>query len=122
MTVDSTSEHGEHDGLQIVTFADVAQLRDWLSRNHAEHPGVWVRLYKKSSGRPSVGFNDLLEEGLCFGWSESTRHAGDADSYLQRFTPRRSKGTKSERNRRLFDRLSQEGRMTDAGRQALGFG
>ena len=29
---------------------------------------------------PSVDFHDVLEEGLCFGWSESNRRAGDAVS------------------------------------------
>jgi uncharacterized protein YdeI (YjbR/CyaY-like superfamily) len=67
-----------------------------------------------------VSFTDLLEEGLCFGWSESTRHVGDDASYLQRFTPRRGRGTASERNRRLVHRLSAAGLMTSAGYRALG--
>lgn len=67
----------------------------------------------------SVGFHDLLEAGLAYGWSESTRRGHDSTSYLQKFTPRRSIGTASKRNRAIADRLEAEGRMTPAGRRAL---
>ena len=109
-----------HDGLEVVAFADRRVLRAWLVANHSAHPGVWVMLARTGSTRPSVTFSDLLEEGLCFGWSESTRHAGDDDAYLQRFAPRRTRGTASERNRRLVERLGAEGLMTAAGYRALG--
>lgn len=81
--------------------------------------GVWVRLTKAGSGIRGVTFHDVLEEGLCFGWSESTRHPGDAASYLQRFTPRRVRGTTSARNLRLVARLRADGLMTPAGEAAL---
>jgi uncharacterized protein YdeI (YjbR/CyaY-like superfamily) len=109
-----------HDGLEVVEFHDRTELRAWLILRDATHPGVWVRLARAGSRRPSVSFTDLLEEGLCFGWSESTRHVGDDASYLQRFTPRRGRGTASERNRRLVHRLSAAGLMTSAGYRALG--
>ncbi len=109
-----------HDGLEVLAFDDRATLRAWLASNHATHPGLWVRVARSGSGRWSVTFGELLEEGLCFGWSESTRHAGDDDGYLQRFTPRRGRSTASERNRRLVERLGVEGQMTAAGYRALG--
>jgi uncharacterized protein YdeI (YjbR/CyaY-like superfamily) len=109
-----------HDGLEVLAFDDRTELRTWLASNYASHPGLWVRVARSGSGRRSVTFGELLEEGLCFGWSESTRHAGDDDGYLQRFAPRRGRGTTSERNRRLVERLGAEGRMTAAGYRALG--
>jgi uncharacterized protein YdeI (YjbR/CyaY-like superfamily) len=108
-----------HDGLEVVSFATLAELHDWLVEHHASHPGVWVRLSSARSRRPSITFHDLLEEGLCFGWSESTRHAYDDASYLQRFTPRRAKGTASQRNAQLVTALQEAGRMTPAGYAAL---
>ena len=108
------------DDLEIRSFATRADLQAWLEANATTHTGLWVRLARAGSGRSSVTFQDLLEEGLCFGWSESTGRAGDEASYLQRFTPRRTRGTVSERNRRLVERLGREGRMTDAGYRALG--
>lgn len=108
-----------HQGLEVVSFEDVDRLRAWLDEVGATHPGVWVRLQRATSTRPSVTFHDLLVEGIAHGWSESTRHACDEQSYLQRFTPRRTRGTASERNRRIAAELEEAGRMTDAGRAAL---
>lgn len=110
----------QHDGLEVVAFEDVARLRAWLEAVGTTHPGVWVRLQRARSPHPSVTFHDLLVEGIAHGWSESTRHAADDFSYLQRFTPRRSRGTASPRNRRIAAELEAAGRMTDAGRAALG--
>ena len=120
MSVGGVSVRIVTDDLEIVAFASSRVLWAWLERNHADHPGAWVRLSKARSSRPSVDFHELLEAGIAFGWSESTRRAFDHDSYLQRFTPRRARGTQSERNLAIADRLERDGRMTDAGRRALG--
>jgi uncharacterized protein YdeI (YjbR/CyaY-like superfamily) len=108
------------DELEVVAFTSVGQLWSWLEAHSQSHPGVWVRLQKAGSPTPSVGFHDLLEAGIAHGWSESTRRSHDATSYLQRFTPRRTRGTASSRNLAIADRLEAEGRMTPAGRHALG--
>ena len=110
----------EHQGLPILTFQNQAELRKWLLKNHASSTGIWVRLFKAKSDIESVSFHDLLEEGLCFGWSESLRHPFDANSYLQKFTPRRAIGTTSKRNKDLVEKLTQQGKMTPAGFKALG--
>lgn len=107
--------------LPIMRFEDRAALRRWLEVNHASSDGILVRIYKAHAGMESVSFEDVLDEGLCFGWSESARRKGDAASYLQKFTPRRTRGTTSARNRRHAERLIQEGRMTPTGLAALGW-
>ena len=107
------------DELPVIAFADETALRGWLEANHGTSPGIWVRIAKRGSGVASVTFEEVLELGLCFGWSESKRIRGDGASYLQRFTPRKTRGTTSERNRALAVRLSAEGRMTASGLRAL---
>jgi uncharacterized protein YdeI (YjbR/CyaY-like superfamily) len=106
--------------LDIIAFASAGELWSWLPEHHLTHPGVWVQLQKASSNRPSASFHDILEAGIAFGWSESSRRAYDQTSYLQRFTPRRRPGTTSQRNLAIADRLEAEGRMTPAGWRALG--
>jgi len=108
------------DDLDIVEFATTDEMWAWLAEYASSHPGVWVRLQKSGRPKPSVSFHDLLEAGIAYGWSESTRRGYDADSYLQKFTPRRRPGTTSARNRAIAERLEAEGLMTDAGRAALG--
>ena len=107
------------EDLPVVGFADRAALRAWLEGNHATSAGVLVRIPK--GGRAGLTFEDVLDEGLCFGWSESTRLAGDATHYLQRFTPRRRPGTTSQRNITRAHALVADGRMTPAGLAALGW-
>ena len=107
------------DELEIIAFSTVTWLWSWLGHTHATHPGVWVQLQKPGSGVASIDFHDLLESGIAYGWSESTRRAHDSSSYLQKFTPRRTRGTSSERNLAIARRLEVDGRMTPAGRQAL---
>jgi uncharacterized protein YdeI (YjbR/CyaY-like superfamily) len=106
--------------LPVIAFESAASLRAWLIFNHAESDGIWLKIFKKSSGVPSVTFEEVLDEGLCFGWSESMRRKGDDQYYLQRFTPRRTKGTTSERNREHARRLIRENRMTPSGLLSLG--
>ncbi len=105
--------------LERRSFESVDDLWAWLEENHRSHPGLWVVLQKTNSSTPSISFHDLLEAGIAFGWSESTRRANDRTSYLQRFSPRRTRGTTSARNAAIADRLEAEGRMTPAGRSAL---
>lgn len=109
------------DGLPVAIFHSRADLRRWLEDHHASSPGLWVQVAKVKAPHPTVSFNDLLEEGLCFGWSESQRRAGNAHYFLQRFTPRRTRGTTSPRNEGLARRLIDEGQMTSSGLKALGW-
>ncbi len=106
-------------GLPLVEFETKALLREWLVTNHAVSPGIWIRIFKVASGRVSVSFEDLLDQGLCFGWSESLRHKGDSLSYYQKFIPRKTKGTTSKRNIDHAHALIKKGAMTKAGLDAL---
>ena len=108
------------DNLPILEFETSVELRAWLEEHHASSEGMWLRIYKKHSGIRSVTFEQVLDEGLCFGWSESTRQKYDDVSYLQKFTPRKSNGTQSARNRSRAKLLIQQGRMKPSGLIALG--
>jgi uncharacterized protein YdeI (YjbR/CyaY-like superfamily) len=106
--------------LPIMTFETGISLRSWLLDHHDASEGIWVRVFSKRSAVQSVTFEELLDEGLCFGWSESMRRKYDQNSYLQRFTPRKTVGTQSRRNLDRVSILINDGRMTTAGYKALG--
>ena len=106
--------------LEIMEFKDLQSLHTWLVENYRSTLGIWLRLYRVKSNIPSVTFLEVLEEGLCYGWSENLRHPYDDVSYLQRFTPRKGKATESPRNKDLVKKLEKEGRMTQRGYDALG--
>lgn len=109
----------EYLGLPLFEFDKKSALRKWLKTNHSISSGIWVRVFKVGSGHTSVSFVDLLDQGLCFGWSESLRHKGDDISYYQKFTPRRTKGTTSKRNLDHAQILIETGEMTESGLAAL---
>jgi uncharacterized protein YdeI (YjbR/CyaY-like superfamily) len=106
--------------LPILEFETSEMLRAWLEDHHATSNGMWLRIYKKHSGVRSVGFEQVLDEGLCFGWSESARRKYDHNSYIQKFTPRKTIGTQSARKLDRIKALIKQGKMTSSGLTALG--
>ena len=89
--------------------------RDWLKKNHASSSGVWLVYAKKHSARPSLTYNDAVEEALCFGWIDSKINPIDDDFYMQVFTPRKPKSLWSASNKTRFERLRAAGLMARAG-------
>ncbi|MBN9021295.1 MAG: YdeI/OmpD-associated family protein [Rhizobiales bacterium] len=98
-----------------MAFADAAALGRWLERHHRESSGVWVRIFKKGSGTPSVTWGDCVVESIRFGWIDGHKRALDEASFFQRLTPRRPKSNWSVKNREHAVRLIAEGRMMPAG-------
>ncbi len=109
----------EFKGLPVLAFETQAAWREWLDRHHTDSPGLWLRLYKKGSGRLIVTYAEALDEALCYGWIDSTKAAGDAESFLQRFSPRKARSIWSKVNRDHVARLVAAGRMQPAGLAAV---
>ncbi|KXT78936.1 hypothetical protein STRDD11_02347 [Streptococcus sp. DD11] len=108
------------ENLAINSFETRDELHDWLLENGQSSADIWVRIFKTKSKAKSVSFHEVLEEGLCFGWSESMRRSYDDLSYLQKFTPRKGSKTQSERNLKLVGKLESQKRMRPEGYTALG--
>jgi uncharacterized protein YdeI (YjbR/CyaY-like superfamily) len=104
---------------KIRTFRSEAAFERWLAAHHDNQPEVWVRIYKKGSGVPTVSASQALDVALCFGWIDAVRKRFDADSYLQRYTPRRRKSVWSQINRDHVARLTAAGRMTIHGQRQV---
>lgn len=96
-------------------FATAALFRSWLEEHHESHDELWVGLYKKSSGRPSITWPEAVDEALCFGWIDGLRRSVDGDSYEIRFTPRKPASNWSAVNIARVEALLEEGRMHTAG-------
>jgi uncharacterized protein YdeI (YjbR/CyaY-like superfamily) len=100
-------------------FATAAQLRAWFDRHHDTADELWVGLYKKRSGRPSITWPEVVDEALCFGWIDGIRRSIDEQSYTNRITPRKPGSYWSAKNTRRFRELEHEGRVRPAGRRAF---
>lgn len=105
----------EKQQASIKSFATPAAWRAWLAKNHGRPEGVWLRFFKKGSGKKSLTYAEALDEALCFGWIDGQSKGIDATSWQQRFTPRRAKSMWSKRNREHVARLIKEKRMATAG-------
>jgi|SRR5215469_8390577 len=101
--------------MEMMTFTNPQDLRAWLATNCHQSDGVWLRIYKKQSGVRSVTYAEALDQALCFGWIDGQKKAYDEQSWLQRFTPRRSKSGWSKINTEHAERLIESGEMTPAG-------
>ncbi len=100
---------------QIKLFTTQKVWRVWLEKNHAKVGGIRLQFYKKASGKKSVNYAQALDEALCFGWIDATANKHDAESYTQKFGPRRPRSMWSKRNREHVARLIKEKKMTPAG-------
>ena len=96
-------------------FATAQELDQWLRENHASETELWVKIFKKDSGIPSIYWDDLVAEILCWGWIDGLKKSFDDQAYLQRITPRKPKSVWSKRNRDHVERLVREGRMQEPG-------
>lgn len=99
---------------------DRAAWHEWLATNHDSHTVIWLRRFKQASGVPTISYDDMVEECLCFGWIDGVIKRYDDDSNVQRITPRRPTSSLSELNRQRVWKLQHLGLMTAAGLEALG--
>jgi len=100
---------------ELLSFADRRAWRQWLEKNHRTKKEIWLVYYKKHTGKPSIGYNDAVEEALCFGWIDTTVRRLDPERYLQKFTPRQSGSHWSASNVRRVKKMIARGLMTEAG-------
>lgn len=103
------------DMLPPRSFRSSQELRAWLAKEHARATNLFLRIYKKDSGVVSVTYAEALDQALCFGWIDGQKLPLDGISWVQKFTPRRSKSGWSKRNITHVNRLIQAGQMTPAG-------
>ena len=99
----------------IKSFRSEAQFEAWLRRHHDRASEVWLRVFKKQSGVPSITTAQALDVALCWGWIDAIRKSFDETSFLQRYTPRRARSVWSQINRDNIARLTAAGRMTPHG-------
>ncbi len=103
------------DPRRIRTFESEAAFERWLAAHHATEPELWLKIHKKDSGLSSVTAAQALDVCLCYGWIDGIRKGFDAQSFLQRYTPRTKKSVWSQVNREKVAQLIEAGRMTQHG-------
>jgi uncharacterized protein YdeI (YjbR/CyaY-like superfamily) len=93
------------------------QWRKWLQAHHRSNPGLWLVFHKRHTATRSIGYDEAVEEALCFGWIDSLIRRLDEDRYARKFTPRRPGSRWSAINCRRYADLKRRGLLAAAGRE-----
>ncbi len=101
--------------IPVIPFESSKKWEAWLAKNHGKSNAIWLQIFKKGSGQKSVNYAEALDVALCYGWIDGQKNTYDGHSWLQKFTPRRSKSGWSKINTQHVERLIKEGKMKPAG-------
>src|SRR5207245_238824 len=105
--------------MKVTFFTTPSQFHRWLDRNHDRATELWVGFHKKNSAKPSITYNEALDEALCFGWIDGARKRNQDVSYTIRFTPRKARSVWSLVNITHVARLQELSRMKPSGLKAF---
>jgi uncharacterized protein YdeI (YjbR/CyaY-like superfamily) len=101
--------------LPTLSFATADEFAGWLAEHHADVPGLWLKIAKKSAQTPTLDYAGALEVALCWGWIDGQKRSLDDNYWLQRFTPRSARSKWSRINRDKAEALIASGHMQPAG-------
>tara|TARA_R110002124_G_scaffold9547_4_gene48923 strand:- start:281 stop:877 length:597 start_codon:yes stop_codon:yes gene_type:complete len=99
----------------VLTFASPDAFYQWLGAHHDSAGEVWIRIFKKASGVPTITPVEAIDVALCWGWIDAIKKSWDDVSFVQRYCPRKARSTWSQINRDNVARLIADGRMTEHG-------
>jgi len=100
-------------------FHSLQTWRDWLAAQHHDSHGIWMVFYKKHTGKPTISYEDAVQEALCWGWIDSLIKKIDEDRYARKFTPRQPESKWSPSNIKRVEKLIATGRMQPSGMQRV---
>jgi uncharacterized protein YdeI (YjbR/CyaY-like superfamily) len=113
------TKKGQTEVMETLYVTDRRQWRSWLSEHHAAESEVWLLFYKKHTKKPTISYDDAVQEAICFGWIDSLARRIDDETYAQKFTPRTDPYNWSETNRKRARLMIEAGKMTPAGLETI---
>src|SRR5690606_30046455 len=61
------------DPTNIKSFRTSDAFARWLGKQHAKTDELWLRIFKKASGVPSITYAEALDVALCWGWIDGIK-------------------------------------------------
>lgn len=101
--------------IQTLDLRNRREWRAWLKAHHDSHSDIWLVFHKRHTGVASIGYDDAVEEALCFGWIDSLVRRLDDARYARKFTPRKAASKWSTSNRRRYADLQSRGLLAEPG-------
>ena len=103
------------DPAKVKEFPTQADFYAWLKAHHDTDDEIWIRIFKKASGKPTISPVEAIDAVLCWGWIDAIRKSWDEESFVQRYTRRGKKSLWSQINKDNVARLVETGQMTEHG-------
>ena len=102
---------------KIKNFRTEAAFNKWMRANHARETELWLRIYKKDSGVPTITSAQALDVALCWGWSATKDTVPDDLRAAIEASPRARKTFRTLGRQNLFALAFRTNNMkTPAGR------
>ena len=103
------------DPRRVHEFVSGDAFYGWLAEHHGTDSEIWIRIFKKASGTPTISALEGIDAALCWGWIDAIRKSWDEQSFVQRYVPRGRKSVWSQVNQNNVARLIAQGKMTEHG-------
>lgn len=103
------------DPAKLHEFVSFDSFYAWLRDNHDSADEVWIRIFRKGTGKPTISPTEAIDAVLCWGWIDAIKKSWDEESYVQRYTHRGRKSAWSDVNKANVARLIEQGLMTEHG-------
>ncbi|MEO7802636.1 MAG: YdeI/OmpD-associated family protein [Ginsengibacter sp.] len=108
-------QKSENKEMKVLAFKTSNAFEKWLAKNHNKVTGIWLRFFKKDSGRVTITYKEAVDEALCYGWIDGQANKYDDESWIQKFTPRGARSIWSKINTNNIERLTTLGKMRPPG-------
>jgi uncharacterized protein YdeI (YjbR/CyaY-like superfamily) len=95
------------------------EWRKWLTKNAALAAKIWLIIYHKNANKPSLTYEEAVEEALCFGWIDSKPNKRDKESYYLYFAQRKAGSNWSNINRQRAEKMILAKQMTPRGLELI---
>jgi len=105
--------------IPTIEFKTAQMFETWLEKNHENSSGLWIKIFKKASGKKTISYAEALDVALCYGWIDGQKQSYDEQAWLQKFCPRTAKSIWSKVNVGHVERLIHEAKMKPAGLNAV---
>ena len=115
----ASSKKKSNRELPVKLFKNQEAWAAWLDKHGDSSTGLWLRLARKSAQIQSLTYPEAVDVALCYGWIDGQKKRYDAESWLQKFTPRGPGSLWSKINRTRATALIEQGRMQAAGLAAI---
>ncbi|KAF2411745.1 hypothetical protein B1729_18725 [Microbacterium sp. B35-04] len=110
---------GALDDGEKVEVKDAAAWRAWLEANHRTAKGAWLVRPRQGSGLELVGYEEAIQQALCFGWIDGPVRSFDEQRGGLWFAPRRPSSGWAATNKARVAQLEAAGLLTEAGIRAI---